>query len=57
MQNQEDTKYSTEFWFSKTFSFNLGKKFLSEYSRFKVGFSLSFSNLHVSEIIYEIALP
>ena len=38
------------------FCFNLRKKRYSEASRFKVGSSLSFSNLEMSEIISSIAL-
>ena len=38
------------------FCFNLRKKHSSEASRFKIGSSLSFSNLEVSEIISSIAL-
>ena len=40
----------------KFFCFNLHKKRCSEASRFKVGSSLSFLNLEVSEIISSIAL-
>ena len=40
----------------KFFCFNLRKKRCSEAARFKVGSSLSFSNLEVSEIISSIAL-
>ena len=42
--------------FKKFFSLNLRKKCRSEASRFKIGSSLSFSNLEVSEIISSIAL-
>ena len=40
----------------KVFCFNLCRKRCSEASRFKIGSSLSFSNLEVSEIISSIAL-
>ena len=40
----------------KFFCFNLCKKRCSEASHFKVGSSLSFSNLELSEIISSIAL-
>ena len=44
-----DLSYS--FLLKKFFCFNLGKKRCTEASRFKVGSSLSFSNLDVWEII------
>ena len=40
----------------KFFCFNLRKNRCSKASRFKVGTSLSFSNLELSEIISSIAL-
>ena len=54
----EPEGYNLSYWISlkKFFCFNLHKKRCSEASRFKVGSSLSFSNLEVSEIISSIAL-
>ena len=40
----------------KIFCFNLRKKCCSEDSRFKVGFSLSFLNLEVSEMVSSMVL-
>ena len=46
----EGYNLSYSFSLKKFFCFNLRKKRCSEASRFKVGSSLSFSNLEVSEI-------
>ena len=46
----EGYNLSYSFLLEKFFCFNLRKKRCSEASRFKVGSSLSFSNLEVSEI-------
>ena len=43
-------------FFKKIFCFNFRKKRCSEASRFKVGSSLSFTNLEVSEIISSVVL-
>ena len=52
----EGYKLSYSISMKKFFSFNLREKRCSEASHFKVGSSLSFSNLEVSEIISSIAL-
>ena len=46
----EGYNLSSSFWLKTFFCFNLCKKRCSEDSRFKVGSSLSFSNLEMSEI-------
>ena len=46
----EGYNLSYSFLLKRFFCFNLRKKRCSEASRFKVAFSLSFSNLEVSEI-------
>ena len=54
----EPERYNLSYSFSlkKVFCFNLRKKRCSEASRFKIGSSLNFSNLDVSEIISWMAL-